>query len=261
MSELSIIYDENGEQRRMGALPRMMSRCGDGLIPTFGDEYLVDEAAWPVRSAAAGAIVRRLAVESPDIDQKHQGSCTYSALLHCIMQRIREAGRAPTLLAQSTGYAWDGVASSGELIPRRSDSGMALDVAILISRMVGGVPANIIDPLDYKRTNWPDDWKIHGYQNSVDEWRDCSAGMKYIVSNLCNSIPLLHGYAQHARMLIEFDSPNNRFGFKNTYGSKWNEDGFGWLSWKQVDQGRRQYGAFAPITIRDPLGDGDAPTR
>lgn len=261
MNKLTAIRDRDGKTRLLGALPRVMSRCGDGFIPELTDDYLISESAWPKFSRIAGPIVRRFAVESPDIDQWQQGSCTYSALMHNVMQRRAAMGMDNVLLAQSTGYAFDGVTGSGELIPRRYDSGMALDVAIMIGRIVGGAPASVIDPFDWKRKNWPDNWRVVAYRNSIDKWRDCSRDMKYIVSTLCNGLPLLHGYAGHSRMLVEFDSDKNRFGYKGTYGSDWNEDGFGWLSWKQVDEGRRKYGTFCPITVRDPIGDGDVPVK
>jgi len=259
-SRLASIKDENGAFRLLGALPRVMSRCGDGLIAELDDVYLVAESAWPKLSKVAGKIVFTLAQESPSIDQGPQGSCTYSALLHNVMERREESGYSPILLAQCTGYAWDGIDGRGNLIPRSRDNGMALDVAILLARMVGGLPANLVDPLDWQRRSWVDNWRSIAYRNSVDKWRDCSGSMRMIVSSLCQGVPLLHGYAQHARMLVAFDSDNNRFRYKNTYGMDWNEDGFGWLSWAQVDSGRKQYGAFAALTVRDPEGDGDAPT-
>jgi hypothetical protein len=237
----------------------MMSRCGDGFIPELGNSYILPESTWSENCRAAGEIVRRFAVESPDINQKQQGSCTYSALLHCVMQRRAAMGMASILLAQCTGYAWDGISSSGEPIPRRSDTGMSLDVAIILGRMRGGIPVEHVDPLDYRRRNWPVNHFELGYDNSVDEWRDVSRSMSHIVSSLGNGIPVLHGYARHSRMLVRFDTERNEFEFKNTYGSKWNGDGFGWLTWRQVDEGRRQYGAFSPITVRDPAKDGDVP--
>jgi len=249
-------------ERPKGALPRVMSRCGDGLIPELEDTYLVKESAWSRLAKIAGKIVFDFAEATPDIDQGQQRSCTYSALLHCVEERRMEAGLDNILLAQCTGYAWDYINSSGVLIPRRNGlTGMALDFAIIVSRMVGGIPASEVDPLDYMRRNWKSDWKVKAYRNSVDEWRDCSSGMNKIVSSLCQAVPILHGWNGHSRMLVEFDTTNNRFKYRNTYGLDFGDKGFGWLSWAQVDSGRQIYGAFAPITVRDPKGEGDVPEK
>jgi len=257
MDELQTIRDDNGEMRKLGALPRTFSKCGDGLFAELEDKYLIEPSRWNEIFAEISPIVHAYAMESPHIDQKNQGSCTYSAWLHCIMQRRKEMGMDDELLAQCTGYAWDGINSRGDLIPRSRDDGMALDFACLVGRTVGGMPVRYVDPLDYKRNDWPENWKDLAYPYSADEWMDASRSMEHIVSSLGQGLPLLHGYAGHARMLVTYTPKTRKFEYKNTWGRDFGNGGFGELTWNEVDQGRKQYGAFVPITVRDPLHDGD----
>jgi hypothetical protein len=249
--KLRIIYYKR-RVKRLGCL-RRVTKPGV-LIPLLEDDWLVPEPFWRERCEAIGPIMRQRAIDTPWNDQGYVGSCTTAMSCHGVNMANAEEDEDIVKLAEATLYAWDGIRSDGSLIPRRSDNGMALDTALLLLRKIGIAPAdstgkNGIPQRDWQRRNWPDNWRALAAENIVTEWRDASRGMQYVMGALSNGLPIGHGYNGHARLIIQalFASTGTRptkFLCKNSHDDvpNWHE-----LSWRQVEIGLPQYGAFIPI--------------
>jgi hypothetical protein len=131
---------------------------------------------------------------------------------------------------------------------------MSLDFALYLMRRIGIAPASVIDPMDY-RGSWrdTDDWKPAAAENRVTEWLDGSRSMEHLMAGLAETGHGLHGYGQHARMMVRprwTDGRNTDYPSHFDCKNPWRNQRWHTLTWAQVDAGRRQYGCFFPtVTI------------
>lgn len=209
------------------------------VVSLLGEDQWLTDQETDRRCRDLKDIVLARAVDTPWIYQGNQGSCTTAASGHCVMDRNAEEAETVELLSQATLYAWDGISSSGELVPRRSDSGMALITAIRLLDLIGMAPESVIDPMDYRRRNWPADWRGHASPNRLLEWKRLNS-LQAIKTALAHPVPVLHGYSGHARCLVWYDPDEKVFHAKNS----WETQPWHYLNEQQVSRGESQYECF-----------------
>lgn len=210
-------------------------------VPTLLLDKDIDE-----RCEAFKDIVLARANRTPWSFQGAQGSCTTAGSEHSILICNDEENEKVEPLSRASLYAWDGIDSEGNLIPRRADNGMALSTAILLLRKIGMAPASLIHPMDYRGwRDWPEGWRGRADDNALLEW-ERTKGLRAIKAALAKPKPVLHGYAGHARCLVWWDPKTKLFHAKNS----WKSQPWHYLTEEQVERGDRQYESFVLISTR-----------
>jgi hypothetical protein len=236
-------------ERGDGCLPHVPGIVAS--LPPLEDDWLYTDEEIAVRLLACKDIVLERANRTPWIYQGQQGSCCPSTYGHVTMQLNAGEGEYPVKLSQASLYAWDGFKygakepySLDDLIPRRSDHGMAMRTGIMLARFLGMAPVDVIDPKDWQRRNWPANWQKMASPHRVVEWRNVSESLWALDSALARPCPVAHGYAGHARCIIWKDPKSGIYHCKNS----WQSEPWHFLTADQVRRGQRDYEAFAAIT-------------
>jgi hypothetical protein len=211
----------------------------EAIVPLLSENDWLSDREIDERCRQLKGIVLGRAEVTPWIYQGNQGSCLPSTVGHACMDRNAEEGEKVVLLSQATLYAWDGIGSNGELIPRRSDSGMALITGIRLLEAIGMAPASVIDPMDYRRQDWPPDWRDHASPNRLLEWKRLPS-LQAIKTAIAQPVPVLHGYGGHARCPVWWDPDEKKFHCKNS----WRSQPWHYLNEQQVSRGEQQYECF-----------------
>lgn len=245
----------NGVERFTGCLPRT-TKVGDGTFPIYGDPGtgtppLIDESDWKQYEHITLEPLRW-----HTIDQARQGSCCASMGAGITMLGRAMAGLSPRVLSQASLYAFDGIDSRGNLIPRRADNGMAIDTCWALLRKIGVAPVSIIDQYDwegYRRGRWPDGWQRDSAENILLEAWDCPA-FEHIVSANCAGFPVGYGCKGHAVVRIGWDKD------LNSWGLNWGNKGVGrWATRREIERDLPRYGAWAYRVSTDATADADLP--
>jgi hypothetical protein len=249
MPDLQSHTTPDGEQVVLGCLPRE-SKLGDGTLPLMSDDWLVPWDELEERLEQNGPIIERFANQTPWIYQGSQGSCTTATAGHGIqLLNAMEGEPNPPLLSQATLYRWSGIDSRGNLVQRRSDNGMALDVAMRLLMKIGMAPADEtgrrgIPPMDWSGDDWPDNWRELAAPNRSLEVIDCSRSMHHLLSMMTRG-PVRHGYDVHSRLAVRAmdwkGGKPQRFRLKNS----WRSEPWHTLTYAQMESGLRTYGAYA----------------
>ena len=242
-------------EKGKGCLPRVC-KVGDGTFPVFRAEWLIPPKDWPKYDD-----VTLVPHVYHIINQASQGSCcaAMGSGVTCLVREI--AGLDRIVFAQAGLYAFDGITSSGELIARRRDSGMALDTCLQLMEQVGCSPlewkgGRWIDQYDwqgYRRGNWPDNWRAIAARFRVvkGEWWDCPT-LEHLVSARSRGFPVGYGCKGHAVARIGKDKDLNSWDYD------WGDNGIGqWASYSEIDREIGMYGAWAYRAAIDPTNDGD----
>jgi len=152
-----------------GCLPRE-TRCGEGAFPVWGtdgrtpilDRELLREFVREDRSML-------LDYHWHTVNQRSQSSCTASDGANLMMLCREVEGKPRRILSQASLYAYDGITihDDGTFTPhrRRSDTGMNLEVLMLLAQCRGFAPrfrdgnsgAHYIEQYDWRQQDWPDD--------------------------------------------------------------------------------------------------------
>lgn len=237
-----------------GCLPHVPGVCAE--LPRLGDEWLlpqaeIDDLLLDIKDTVLDRIERMRSIQ---IFQGQQSSCCPSANGNAAQQINLDEGEddPPIQLSQASSYAWDGFKSTAEppytvadLIPRRSDNGMTMRTGILLASHIGIAPASVIDPMDWRRQNWPseDIWLWAARQHRVLEWREVLS-LRRLDSALARALPVPHGYAGHARCIVWKDPKTKTYYAINS----WVSEPMHYLSEAQVREGQDRYGAYCAIT-------------
>lgn len=236
-----------------GCLPRE-SKVGDGAFPVFKDEWLILPKDWQFYDEVS--LVPHV---KHIINQARQGSCN-PAMSCGVTSLVRNmAGLDDIVFAQAGLYAFDRILDSGELVPRRSDSGMALDTSLKLLQKVGCSPKewngkpwiNQYDWQGYRVGNWPSNWREVASRFTMKEWYDCPT-LEHIISARCLGVPVGYGCKGHAVARIAKDKDLNSWDYS------WGDNGIGeWATYREIEKQIAMYGAWAYITTNDPPNDGD----
>ncbi len=156
--------------KRGGCLPRF-TKCGEGAFPVWGTS-----GRCPILPKS---LLREFIEEdrSPllnyhwhTIDQSRQSSCTASDLGNLMMLCREFEGKPRRVLSQASIYAYDGITihedGSYTAHTRRSDTGMNLEVAMLLAQVQGMAPRwrgsvagePYVEQYDWQQRDWPDDF-------------------------------------------------------------------------------------------------------
>lgn len=249
------IQDNQGIERALGCLPRV-SKVRDGTFRVFGDPGtdtppLIPESQWKD--------YRHITLESchwHTIDQAQQGSCCAAMGSGIIILGRELAGLTPKVMSQASLYAFDGIERNGNLIPRRSDNGMAIDTCWALLEKIGVAPVDVIAQYDWEgflRGRWQEDWRDHSAKNRMLEVWDCPS-YKHIVSANILGFPVGYGCKGHAVIRIGWEKD------LNSWGPGWGNNGVGrWATRREIEASIGSYGAWAFRVVTDPTDDGDLP--
>jgi len=248
---LPAILDEQGFERRMGCLPRQ-SKVGDGTFRIFGEDgtpktprenwenwkqNTMEHLVWHV------------------IDQASQGSCCASAGCGTTMLGREFAGLDRVVLSQASVYAFDGITSGGEPIPRRYDNGMAIDTCLQLLTKIGACPTSVISQYDwqgYRAGRWPENWREIALRYRILEALDCPTYDRAMEA-VTTGFPVLYGAKGHAIVRVVWDKD------LNSWGKDWGKNGIGvWATAVEMKRSIPSYGAWALRVTIDPTDD---PTR
>ncbi len=151
-----------------GCLPRE-TKVGEGAFPVWGTDgrcpVLPKEL---LREFIAEDKSLLLPYHYHTVNQSRQSSCTAADLTNLMMLCREIEGKPRRVLSQASIYAYDGITIHDDgtyaLHERRSDSGMNLEVAMLIAQCRGVAPsfrksdgAHFVRQYDWKQDDWPDD--------------------------------------------------------------------------------------------------------
>ena len=149
---------------RTGCLPRE-TVCGEGAFPVWGTDGRTPILDRRVIEASSGRLL--LHHHWHTINQSRQSSCTASDFGNLMMLTRAVEGKPRVVLSQASIYAYDGITIHDDgtytLHKRRSDSGMNLEVAMLIGQCRGMAPkyrddgTPYVQQYDWQREEWPDD--------------------------------------------------------------------------------------------------------
>lgn len=260
MSDLPVYIDEIGQPRRLGCLPKGNDRVA-GPPPADPSVWLYPASELRRLCGLVADQMRSRAERLKDDDQDGVGKCCLSTYTHCEQLLRFRAGHEREKLSSDYGYHWT-VDRRGKIAERTDDDGESMANGLFIVREKGLVLASRIPNLDWRGRNWPpaEELEAESRDFRVLEWVDVSASMEMILSLLARPKPVAHGYNGHARTLLapttnEYD--REEIPFLQSYGRDWGDNGIGKLSFRQVDQGRPGYGAFAGVSVVDPANDGD----
>jgi len=244
-----------------GCLPRT-TKVGDGTFRVFGDPgtdtELIPESDYDKWSPTNNL----LPYHWHTIDQGPQGTCCKCAGIGAVMLSREQAGQKRVVLSQAF-YAFDGIDSRGELIPRRSDNGMAIDTCLQLLQLIGAPPASVIDPMDwqgYRRGRWPEDWREQAAPFKLLEAFDAPT-LRHCYSGVFKGFPAVYGAAGHAVIMMGRKPKGEHYDL-NSHGRDWKDDGIGqWRSDRETERGIRTYGAWILRVATDPTNDGDLPRK
>ncbi len=156
-----------------GCLPRE-TKCGEGAFPVWGTDGRCPVLPKDLlREFLAEDKSLLLPYHWHTVNQARQNSCTAADLCNIMMLHREIEGKNRYVLSQASLYAYDGITihddGSFTLHKRRSDTGMNLEVAMLIAQVSGlgprfrsavGSPGDdipYIDQHDWQQRDWPDD--------------------------------------------------------------------------------------------------------
>ncbi len=151
-----------------GCLPRE-TKCGEGAFPVWGTDGrcpVLDKSL--LREFIAEDKSLLLPYHWHTVNQGRQNSCTASDLANLMMLCREMEGKPREVLSQASLYAYDGITIHDDgtytLHKRRSDNGMNLEVAMLISQVRGLAPrlrdassGSYVAQYDWQQNDWPDD--------------------------------------------------------------------------------------------------------
>jgi len=242
-------------EKGRGCLPRI-SKVGDGTFRVFKSEWLIPPKDWSKYDD-----VTLVPFVWHIINQSSQGSCNPSMCGGVTALKREEMGLNQIIFAQAGLYAFEGITSSGELIPRRRDDGMSLDTSLQLLQEVGCSPTEWegkpwIDQYDwqgYRHGNWPDNWRdvANRFRVSKGEWWDLP-DWEHFQSARSAGFPIGYGSKGHAvaRIAKGLDL--------NSWGDDWGNNGVGqWASDAELKRDIGRYGAWAYRAATDPTDDGD----
>ena len=245
MSDITIF--DGGDVRYTGCQPRT-TRLGE-KFPVFAPEPMTDAELRQFEDNNS------LGYHWHTIDQAQQGSCCASSGCGCVMLGREQAGLDRVVLSQASVYAFDGIDSRGNPIPRTRDDGMAIDNCLAVLKVIGANPTSVIEQYDwkgYRAGRWPDDWREHALRYRITEAWDAPSG-RHMLTGIALGYTGIYGLRGHAVVRISQDED------LNSWGSDWGRNGIGkWAkSMQDLDNGIRQYGGWLLRVITDPTGDGD----
>lgn len=227
-----------GVERKLGCLPRT-TKIGDGTFPVFSDDFLIDRSDWPNYQNTLRPLAWHI------INQGSQGSCCGCASVQAVMICRELAGLDRVALSQAVPY---GLGNGGR------DSGMGIDTGLRMIQKHGTCPVDVVDPMDWRQRNWPDNWKEIAAKYRGIEAHDCPS-FEHMVSAVLRGWPVVYGAKGHAIVLV-----NQNLDVANSWGD-WKDNGFGvWATEREIKRGRSTYGAWALCTAVDPVNDGDVVT-
>lgn len=249
------INDKLGNERMLGCLPRV-TKVGDGTFKVFGE---TDDTPPLMTDAELEEFVHvdLKGLHYHTIDQKSQGTCCACMGAGLTMLCREMAGLARIIMSQASLYAFDGIDSRGNPIPRRSDNGMAIDTCLLLLKHIGVAPVSVIDQYDwegYRQGRWPKDWREHSRKNRILEAWDAPSA-RHLLSGIAHGCAGGYGLRGHAVIRI---GPKDDL---NSWGTGYGINGIG--QWAKnipdLDDGIKRYGAWLARVLTDPTDDGDLP--
>ena len=189
------------------------------------------------------------------INQAHQGTCCICAGCGAVMLCREQMGLERVILSQGSLYAFDYIDSRGNLVPRRSDNGQAIDTCLELFREVGACPTSVIDQYDWKgysRGTWPSDWRETAKKYRILEAWDVPSA-RHGLTAVALGYGFIYGLRSHAVVHISQEDDLNSWGYD------WGTDGIGkWAeSMQDLDNGISQYGGWAVRLSVDPSNDSD----
>lgn len=241
--------------QRWGCLGRI-TRPGESPYPNFGEvkesPLLIPEADW-----GDFAIQTTRPFVDSIIDQGPIGSCCGCATVQSLMVLRHRAGLPHILLSEASIY---GPGSGGR------DQGMTIEEGIRLLSGQGAVPADVIDPRDWRgywNKSWPSGWRDIAKDYRATEWFELPTH-NHMVSAVLSGWPVVFGVmwpggGGHAIVGYGYDPIRDVWKIVNSWGSGWGDAGFGELDRRTVDNGSRTFGAWAPAAMIDPAGQGDVP--
>lgn len=213
------------------------------VVPVMSPNWLLSDDDIDTRCRAFKPIVdRRLEQLRPiQIYQYKQSSCTSSAAGNgtslCNLGEAEEVKRP----SQANLYAFEWIDEKGNVTYRTRDNGQALVVAVRALQLFGIASAEDIDPFDWRRKAWPDNWKKRASPNKLLEVKQLHSlqAMKSAIARPAAAI--LCGYSGHARVAV-WRNPDTGIW---TLPNSWQSQPIHHLDDGQMEKGRQRYEAFA----------------
>jgi hypothetical protein len=231
-----------------GCLERT-TRVGEGEFALYGSDGtppMLSKRQLDTLIRTNGALL--LPHHKYTIDQARQSSCCGSAGVGALMIVESFEEDSDVVLAQASPYAFDGVDRDGNLIPRRSDNGMNIESCLRVLQVAGACSVKDVDQYDWRREDWPDDWREKAAKHRIAEAWDCP-DEQAMLSAIAHGFPVVYGTNGHAVIGIGYDSKGVII--LNSWGYGWGDNGIGRWPTHQLSS----YGAWA---LRCTVAD-DAP--
>lgn len=226
----------------MGCLPRS-TKVGE-RFNVLADAWLIPRNEWQDISWRA--------VCGPILDQDGTNECCPHAAVAALHLIRRGCGRPDVVFSPAWLYRW---------INGGRDAGAAIDDAIntLVER--GALPADQYPMLDWRKPE-PTNWERTAHLHRASEWNDCPT-FEHIASAILRGWPVCFGVfwsggGGHALCGIGLKAAGNvwRIEIQNSWGTGWQEGGFGYLPESQVTRGISSFGAWA---LREATSDDGGP--
>jgi hypothetical protein len=225
---------------KTGCLPRT-TRVGSveaAFLPMSDVMDLVPRSDWKNRLGVS------LRPHVPIIhDQDGEGSCAGNSSVLAGVEVLRSMAGLPFVhIAPSSLYKQSG---------RGRDAGSSLEDNLIFLRDVGCVPVEMWGGELGWNKRYPPGFKEEAAKYQVDEWFDLGTFEAFMTA-LFLGFPISYGVfwgdGGHAICAVKPIHENGVWGceFANSWGSNWEDGGFGKMWEPQITRGIRQFGGWSP---------------